>query len=71
MDIVNSHLHFNSKYRDKCKFALKLIPLATTSNVFSLEFVQNCQHCQLGVLRENSNCGYLLKEIESCDTQMC
>ena len=39
IDIVNSHLKFNSKHRKKDKFALKLIPFATTSNVFSLEFV--------------------------------
>ena len=40
MDIVNSHLNFNSKHHDKCKLALKLIPLATTTNAFSLEVVQ-------------------------------
>ena len=54
MDIVNSHLKFNSKHYDKCKFRLKLIPFEATSSVFSLEVVQSCQHCQLCALRENS-----------------
>ena len=52
--IVAIHLTFNLKYYDKCKFAIKLIPLATTSDLFSLEVLQQCQHCQLCVLRENS-----------------
>ena len=54
MDIVNSHLNFNSKHHDKYKLALKLIRLAATTNSFSLEVVQKCQYCQLCVLRENS-----------------
>ena len=29
--------------------------LLTVSNLFALEDVQSCQHCQLCVLRENSN----------------
>ena len=33
-------LNFNSKHYDKCKFALKLIPLVTTFNLLSLEVVQ-------------------------------
>ena len=49
-----SHLNFNSKHYDKCEFALKLIPLATTSNLLLLEVVQKRQYCQLCVLRENS-----------------
>ena len=36
MDIVNSDLNSNSKHQDKCKFKLKLIPMATISNVYSL-----------------------------------
>ena len=40
MDIVISHLNFNSTHHDKCKFSLILIPLVTTSNLFSLEVVQ-------------------------------
>ena len=36
-------------------FALKLIRLLTVSNLFALEVVQSCQHCQLCVLLENSN----------------
>ena len=35
---------------DKCKGALKIIPLVITSN-FSLKVVQKCQLC---VIRENS-----------------
>ena len=54
MDIVNSHLNFNSKHLDKCKFALKLIPIITVSNLFSVEVAQKCQHCQLCVLWENA-----------------
>ena len=38
--IIISHFSFNSRHHEKCKFALKLIALATTSNLFSLEFVQ-------------------------------
>ena len=38
--IVISHLNFNSRYHDKCKFALKLFLLAIISNLFSLEVVQ-------------------------------
>ena len=53
MDIVISHLNFNSKHHDKCKFELQLISLATTSNLFLLEIVHKCQHCQLCVLWEN------------------
>ena len=54
--IVISYLNFKSKHHDKCKFAVKLISLANTSNFFfSLEVVQKCQHYQLSVLRENSN----------------
>ena len=53
MDIIISHININSRHRDKCKFALKLIPLATTmtSNLFPLEVVQKCQVC---VLWENT-----------------
>ena len=42
MDIVNSHLNFSSN---------------PTTNSFSLEVVQKCQHFQLcvNVLRENTN----------------
>ena len=52
-----SHSNFNSKHYDKCKFALKFIPLVTTSNLFSLEVVQRCQNC---LLWKNSNCQYYL-----------
>ena len=56
MDTDISHLILNLKHRVKCKFALKLIILATTSDLFSLQVVQKCQHCQLYVdlLLENS-----------------
>ena len=37
------------KYQNKCKSAVKFIPLITTSNL------QKCQHYQLYVLWENSN----------------
>ena len=37
------------KYQNKCKSAVKFIPLITTSNL------QKCQHYQLNVLWENSN----------------
>ena len=35
-----SCISFNSKQHHKCKFALKFIPLVTTSNLFSLKFAQ-------------------------------
>ena len=54
MEMAISHLNFNSKHHDKCKFAVTLIPLVTISNLLSLLGVQNCQHCQLCVLLENS-----------------
>ena len=54
MGTVISHITFNLKHNDKCKFALTFISLATTSNLFSVEVVQKCQHCQFCVLRENS-----------------
>ena len=54
MDVVINYLYFNLKHHDKCKFTFKLILLIITSNLFSLEVVQKCQHCQLYVLRENS-----------------
>ena len=53
--IAVNHLTFNLKHHDKCKFAVKWTPLVTTSNIFPLEVVQKCQHCQLCVLRKNSN----------------
>ena len=37
IDIVISHLNFNSRHHDKCKCALKLILLGMTSNLFSLK----------------------------------
>ena len=51
MDIAIKYLNFNSRYHDKCKVALKIIPLVTISNLFSLEVVQKCQLC---VIRDNS-----------------
>ena len=41
MDIVIRDLNFNSRYRAKCTFIVKLISLTNTSNLFSLEVVQN------------------------------
>ena len=41
MGIVINPITFNLKHHDKCKFALTFISLATTSNLFSLEVVQN------------------------------
>ena len=47
MDIVNNQLNCNSKHHDKCKFASKLIPVLTTSNLFPLEVVQNANIANL------------------------
>ena len=63
MDIVISHFNFNSKHHSKRQFALTFIPLVTTDNLFPLEFVQKCQHCQLRVLRENSVALHFLDKI--------
>ena len=41
MYIVISYLNFNLKLHNKCTVVVKLISLANTSNVFSLEVVQN------------------------------
>ena len=41
MDIVTNHFNFNTTLNQKCNFALQLIPLVPTSNLFSLEVVQN------------------------------
>ena len=49
MDVVINHLYFDLKHHYKCEFTLKLILLVITSNLFSLEIVQKCQHCQLCV----------------------
>ena len=51
LDREINHFNFNSKYYEKCKFALKLIGLLSVSNFFPLEVVQQCQLC---ALRENS-----------------
>ena len=53
-DAVISHINFNSKQHDKCKVALKLIHLATISNLFPFKVEQICQYCQLCVLLKNS-----------------
>ena len=37
-----------------CKLDLKPIMPITVPDLFALEVVQECQHCQLCVLRENS-----------------
>ena len=55
LDKEINHFSFNSKHYKKCKFTLKLIGLLTVSNLFPLEVVQKCQHCQLCLLRDNSN----------------
>ena len=47
MDIVNNQLNCDSKHYDRCKFASKLIPLLTTSNLFPLEVVQNANIANL------------------------
>ena len=36
-DAVISHVNFNSKHHNKCKVVLKLIHLATISNLFPLD----------------------------------
>ena len=54
LDREINHFNFNSKHYEKCKFALKLIEFLTVSNLFKLEVVQKCQHCQLCVLQKNS-----------------
>ena len=48
MDIVISHLNFNLKHHDKCKFALKLISLATISNLFSRSSTELPTLCIMG-----------------------
>ena len=48
------HINYNSKHHGKCKFGFKCIRFLTVSNLFTLEVVQKCQHCQLCVLQENS-----------------
>ena len=54
LDKEINHFKFNSMHYEECKFGLKLIGLLTVSNLFPLEVVQKCRHCQLCVLRENS-----------------
>ena len=54
-DIEIHHINYNSKHHGKCKFAFKLIRFLNVSNLFTLEVVQKCQHCQLCVLWENSH----------------
>ena len=49
-----NHFNFNSEYKDKCKFDLKLSWYLAVLNLFQLEVVRICQCCQLCVLRENS-----------------
>ena len=44
INIVVSHVNFNSQYHDKYKF---IIPLVWIFNVFALEVVQKCQVCVL------------------------
>ena len=53
VDTVVCHIYFYSKCHVKSKFTSKFIQLAT--NLFPLEVLQKCQHCQLCVLREKSN----------------
>ena len=54
------HINYNSKHHGKCKFHFKCIRFLTVSNLFTLEVVQKCQHCQLCVLQENSDvCRYI------------
>ena len=40
LDVVISHINFNSEYHDKYEFALEMIQLVTISNLFPLEVVQ-------------------------------
>ena len=54
LDKVTNYINFKSVHCDKYKSAKILIQLETVSNVFTLEVVQKCQHCQLCVLREHS-----------------
>ena len=49
---------------------MKLIRLLTISNLFALEVVQSCQHCQLCVLRENSNGICVLDTQSECLTSL-
>ena len=58
MDIVISHFNFNIKHRNKCKYALKLFPMVTTLNIFSLEVVQKLSLstlCITGKLYQGDN----------------
>ena len=55
VDTVIIHVYFDSKYDAKCKFVSTFIQLVTIINLFLFEVVKKCQHCQRGVLRENSN----------------
>ena len=63
IDIVVSHLNFNLKHHDKCKFVVELIRWCEGSNLFPLEVVQKCQHCQLCVLRKNSSTYHCIVEL--------
>ena len=56
------HINKNSQHHGKCKFAFKLIRFLTVSNLFTLEIVQKCQHCQLCVLWENSKVYFYIEE---------
>ena len=40
MDKVTNHLNFNLRHHDKCKVALEIIPLVTTSDLISLQILQ-------------------------------
>ena len=51
MDIVIRYLNFNSRYRAKCTFIVKLISLTNTSDLFSLEVVQNVNFVYYGKTR--------------------
>ena len=50
----NSPHWLKFKARWQRKFAFKLIRFLNVANLFTLEVVQKCHHCQLCALRENS-----------------
>ena len=63
VDTIISYTYPDSRYHVKCKFASEFILLITITNLFPFKVVQKCQHCQLCVLRENSNVHIIKKTI--------
>ena len=49
--VVTSYMNFKSIHHDRYEFTKRLMQLVGASNLFALEVVQKCQHCQLCVLQ--------------------